>query len=365
MDSNMICGEVLSRDMATHFLGLSVSLYKNITKALTSNGELPWSNQTAPMWAVDSARKPDPMDEAIVKAKGDVVSQHVRFYEEYKAIKYDDYTYQWPRGEYPESGWASFTRAMDQDQPIYQLRNWFSHELGRRTVTLGQEKENFGKLLSAYQDFLPVLEELMGKLEAGLEDGDAWASSPVVAERKHDPQLPAYSHDCEAVLLRIRQQDEAREERMKEAERQYRARSARAEEEERDPWGCEEWVQTEEVGEEWGQATEVDEAEEWVWGAEDSEGDISEEGEGAEGAEGTEGLLAPVSSEMLRWEEPEYGSGYEKGAATRVLLCPCSCTCKDDVFIAVHDQAWTVSAGTSEDPQVLFLVVYSIRRLLC
>jgi len=347
----MICGEIVSRDMATHFLGLTMSLYRNITKAVASNGELPWSDQTAPMWAVDSARRPDPMDEAMVKVKGDVVSQHVRFYEEYKAIKYNDYSYNWPQSQYPESLWTSFTRAMDQDRPVYQLRNWFSHELGRRTVTLAQEKEKFGQLLSVYQDVLPVLEELIGKLEAGLDDGDAWAPSPAIAERKHDSQQAAYSHDCEAVLRRIREQEEAREERVRASERLYQANLIRMEEEKRDPWGCGEWVQTEEVGEEWCLSTWADdgakwysgawegEEEAWAWGAEDSQEDTSEEE--SEEAEGAEGLLAPVSSETLGWGDLGYDSGYEEGAASAanqaVRHCR-SCLCRYDEAIIAHSQ---------------------------
>ncbi|KAF2847610.1 hypothetical protein T440DRAFT_403228, partial [Plenodomus tracheiphilus IPT5] len=175
---NKICGKVLREDQAEHMLGLTTFFLNNITRALASDEKINWSSQTASTWEIRSSNNADPLDEAIADAKSIVASAHVSFYEDFKAIKYNALSWTWPDAcpavMDQESLWARFWWAMDQDQHFYRMRNWCSHDLGVCKTTLADEMDMFQKLLESYRDFLPVVEELVGKLKHGVEDKAAW-----------------------------------------------------------------------------------------------------------------------------------------------------------------------------------------------
>ncbi|CAO2656542.1 Nn.00g053450.m01.CDS01 [Neocucurbitaria sp. VM-36] len=249
---NLICGVVMSEKVAEHYLGLTRSLYKTALFALQSNKTHNFASQTQSTWAVAAAKDPEPQDEQISAEKGLIASRHVSFYENWKGIKYHEYLHEWPCPEYRGTLWKTFARAMDQDRPMYQLRNWFSHSFGGESTTLAVEQDMFQKLLQEYENTLPDIKELMTKLEEGLEDRLAWGAQSEAYDLRFD-EKPAYAQDCEAVLLEIKQKEEENQAIWRQAEINEKARLARLERErETGEWECEEWVPSEDLGAEWG-----------------------------------------------------------------------------------------------------------------
>ena len=342
----MICGIVMSEKVAEHYLGLTRSLYKTAIFALQSNKNHNFASQMQSTWAIAAAKDPEPQDEQISAVKGLIASRHVSFYENWKGIKYREYLHEWPYPDYRGTLWKTFARAMDQSRPMYELRNWFSHSFGGEKTTLAVEQDMFEKLLQEYENTLPDIKELMTKLEEGLEDRVAWGARSEAYDRRFG-EKPDYAQDCEAVLFEIKQREEEKQARWRQAEFNEKARLARLERErESGEWECEEWVPTEGVDAEWGVGlqgicdegwyTRILELNESTEVPQDSASDSQDE-EAAEcieslpGAvpwnienalvEGTEGLLA--TSKLEDWP---CGSGYEI-AEQPAHHCK-SCMCK-------------------------------------
>lgn len=179
-------------------------------------------------------------------------------YEEWKGIQCNeaDAEVQWPKSKHGCSLWSQFHREMDDGHAIYQLRNWFCHEFGRRNTVLDLEKERSDTLLKAYQKLLPLLGGLITKLEAALEDDGAWAEISLAQARLQAGVWPEYGEDCAAVKEAIRAEEEklrleriAHEESFKamilRSEVEGRARSARSQEGAATAWPAEDWIQTE------------------------------------------------------------------------------------------------------------------------
>ncbi|KAH9878871.1 hypothetical protein J1614_002306 [Plenodomus biglobosus] len=337
--ANKICGKVLGKEEAKHFLGIVTTFYMVITQALTSNRNMDWPSQKVSWWDIKTNPDADHMDQAIVTAKSDIAMNHVISYEEVKALKYNDYRYNWPEAPYNESLWTRFWWAMAEDSPIYQMRNWFSHELGRKNTTLEQEKEKFDTLLQAYRDLLPVLEELKGKLGAALEDDAAWALHAEVRAKMHDPNQPAYSLDCEAVVLRIKQKEEEIAARLEEETRLYEARLVQMEEEKSNPWGSSNWDYVDVVNEEWSQiAMTPGEVAEDVGGGGGTQDDTLEDKGVEESSEGGDDLPADGSRLSSGWNDVVGGVAH---------VCP-TCACK-----VACDRQGTVSGSHSVGRMIL------------
>ncbi|KAF1842820.1 uncharacterized protein K460DRAFT_356632 [Cucurbitaria berberidis CBS 394.84] len=251
MVSNIICGTILDRSTARHILELSRIIHRAVTLALRSNKKHDFTRQTKSTWAISAAKNLDPLDEDIWRAKSEIASRHISFYEEWKAIKYEEHAWTWPKSKYSSSLWRTFQRAMDQNRPIYELRNWFSHEYGVRRTTVEAEQEQFERLLQEYKDLQPILKELIVNLEAGLEDILAWGNPYDVSSRSLlDDKQPGYTQDCKAVCLKIKKREENILIKRRQVDIEYEARRTRVARGE-DPWGGEESVQTTEKVEEW------------------------------------------------------------------------------------------------------------------
>jgi hypothetical protein len=196
--TNTICGEVLSKHTAQYFLELWHSLHINILWALECDTNHNLASQKLSTWTVRSTPTPDTFDEAIVIMKSKIASQDVSIYEEWKDIKYGS-AYNWPRSPYSKSLWTEFSHAMKLK--MWEARNWFSHNFGKRKTTLEEEKEQWCRLLQEYRELLPVIEELVGKLEAALGDEGAWMGSGDAFVK--DKIQPYYARDCIAVQLLV------------------------------------------------------------------------------------------------------------------------------------------------------------------
>jgi hypothetical protein len=306
MESNIICGEVLSKATAEHYLELTQSLHNLITYTFDRDSKYGLASQKQDTWSLRSARHPDTLDESISDIKSRIHSRHVGFYEDWKQIKYEA-TVKWPIPEYAGSLWETFSRAMDQNRPICEMRNWFSHEFGKRGGTLGVENEKFKGLQEAYASLLPALTELLEKLELALQDGAAWAPYHEVKARRSEQNQPEYTRDTMAVQLELAARQEEFIARAKQSGIDYAARVARVERGE-DPWESEEWVMTEDMGEEWVSNPEesaasrgnLDEAVEDLWDyASNTDDDTSE---------CTEDLPATSAQDP---DDGAYDSGYE------------------------------------------------------
>jgi hypothetical protein len=198
MGSNTICGVVLTKYTAQYILELSQALYNNITFALDCDNRCGLAKQEQNTWAVRSSRKPEPIDDAIVIMKGKIASHHVSIYEEWKEIMYSS-AVNWPWSQYEESLWNRVSHAMNF--PMYEGRNWFSHDFGKRKTTLEEEQGHWKTLLQEYKDLLPVVSKLVEKLEAVLDDEAAWVQEGgALTNAKTQPR---YAYECVAVLMVI------------------------------------------------------------------------------------------------------------------------------------------------------------------
>ncbi|KAI4953451.1 hypothetical protein J4E91_002298 [Alternaria rosae] len=128
--------------------------------------------------------------------------------------------------------------------------NWSSHRFGKRGGTLEEENQKFKGLQEAYESLLPTLEELLSKLELGLEDKAAWAGKSEVTTRHNDGDLLKYTKDTMAVQLEIAAAHEKLEAKRKQDEIDTAAQLARIKNG-GDAWGCEEWVVAVDAEEEW------------------------------------------------------------------------------------------------------------------
>jgi hypothetical protein len=156
------------------------------------------AKQEQTSWAVRSSRKPEPIDEAIAIMKSKIASHHISIYEEWKDIRYER-TVNWPWSMYKESLWNRVSHAMNL--PMYEAWNWFSHDFGRRKTTLEEEQEQWKMLLEECRDLLPVVSELIEKLEPALDDEAAWVQEGgALTNAKTQPR---YAYECVAVLLVI------------------------------------------------------------------------------------------------------------------------------------------------------------------
>lgn len=200
---NQICGVVLSENEAKHYLVLTRSLYNTAHFALRSNRRHNFASQTQSTGAINAAVNSSFNDEDICTAKRDISSRHIAFYENWKDIKYRGYTYDWPQPEHRSTLWKTFALALDENRPLYKMRNWFAYSFGGYTTSLATEQENFNILLQEYEDILPGVEELMTKLAEGLDD--KLASVDYHRARVYEPwygkEKPSYVQDCETVLL--------------------------------------------------------------------------------------------------------------------------------------------------------------------
>ncbi|KAH6852863.1 hypothetical protein BKA58DRAFT_473546 [Alternaria rosae] len=203
---NNICGVVLTRRHAENYLQLTRSFHNNATYMLGCDNKSGVTGQKQDTWSLRLARHPDPLDAKITDMKARIQSRHVSPVEDWKRIKYES-------------------------APIYEMRNWSSHEFGKRGGTLGEENQKFKGLQEAYESLLPTLEELLSKLKSGLEDKAAWAG-------KYDggPAGKAAAHEK---LEAKRKQEE-----INTAAQLARIKNGG------DAWGCEEWVVAEDAGEE-------------------------------------------------------------------------------------------------------------------
>ncbi|KNG44618.1 hypothetical protein TW65_08543 [Stemphylium lycopersici] len=288
MESNVISGMVLDKRTARHYVELLQTLYNTIIYALDRDNKCGLASQTQITWAVRAARRPDPLDEEITTVKSKIQSFHVGFYEEWKVMKYES-RIKWPVSPNKGSLWNTFARAMDQDRPIYEMRNWFSHEFGKRTATLEEENEKFEELLQEYIDFLPSLSSLLKKLEAALNDEAVWAPESAIKARQVREGQPEYMRDSKTVQEELAAEHQRWLERMKQEEVDAEARLAQVKANLEDPWACEEWEKMKQEGEEWGSSdpgqpwaspvegdedlwdagSDEEEEEKWSMGAED------------------------------------------------------------------------------------------------
>jgi hypothetical protein len=196
MRSIRICGGDLSRYQAQYFPEFSQSLCNNITFALECEDKHGLSSQKHTTWAVRTARSPDPTDKAIIMMKDKTATQHVSIFEEWKQMSFASAHWLW--SQHGESLWTRVYYATNY--PFSDVRNWFSHQNGKRNTTLGEEQKTWKKLLKKYKDLLPVASELIIKLEAALEDEEAWERDASADAQSVNKQQSHYTTDCLAVL---------------------------------------------------------------------------------------------------------------------------------------------------------------------
>jgi hypothetical protein len=238
MGSNTICGMVLTKYTAQYILELSQALYNNITFALDCDNRYGLAKQEQNTWAVRSSRKPEPIDDAIVIMKGKIASHHVSIYEEWKEIMYSS-AVNWPWSQYEESLWNRVSHAMNF--PMYEARNWFSHDFGKRKTTLEEEQEHWKTLLQEYKDLLPVVSKLVEKLEAALDDEAAWVQEGgALTNAKTQPR---YAYECVAVLMVIAAVHQKSRAQKRQALLDKLDYAARKEYELRLPWKYQPWIQ--------------------------------------------------------------------------------------------------------------------------
>jgi hypothetical protein len=126
---------VLNKKTAKHYLDLSLSLQKNIVYALENDKQKGLARQEQSSWTIRTSRNPDPIDEkTIASIKDEVCSRHVGFIEGWKDVKTD-----WPISPYKKLAWNTFARTFGKDQPMYQLRDWFSHRYSKRGTKFRKE----------------------------------------------------------------------------------------------------------------------------------------------------------------------------------------------------------------------------------
>ncbi|KAG9188175.1 hypothetical protein G6011_02098 [Alternaria panax] len=319
MESNIICGEVLRKATAQHYLELTQSLHNLITYTLDHDSEHGLASQKQDTWSLRSARRPDPLDESISNIKSKIHSCHVGFYEDWKDIKYGT-EIKWPKPEHAGSLWKVFARAMDQDRPIYEMRNWFSHDFGKRGGTLDVENERFNGLQEAYESLLPSLTELLAKLELAIQDEAAWKPESTVKAQKCEQNQPEYTKDTMVVQLELAARQEKLIAMTKQVEIDHAVRLARLEEG-LDLWVDEEWVMKEDVGGEWVGAleegavpwTNLGEVDESLW---DYASNVDDDT-----LERTEDLPATLAHHP---DDRAYDSGYEEGDEVQGSLCKAS-----------------------------------------
>ncbi|CAN9281194.1 unnamed protein product [Alternaria alternata] len=267
MESNNICGKVLSKATAEHYLELTQSLHNLIIFTLDCDNKYCLASQKQDTWSLRSAlssRPPGPT--------------HFQYQEQ------NTFT---PRGilrrperdqvrsrilsglvsEHAGSLWTIFARAMDQDRSIYEMRNWFSHDFA--------------------------------KLELALQDEAAWVSESKVKARKYEENQPEYTRDTMAVQLEL----VARQEKFIAMTKRIEINDAAEAE----------WVVKEVEGEEW--VSDTEEVNESLWDyASNTDEDSSE---------CTEDLPASSSQDPDDWA---YDSGYEddEGLPDRLCKAPAS-----------------------------------------
>jgi hypothetical protein len=283
MESNNICGTVLTKSTAQHYLELTQSFYNIATYMLHCDDEFGLASQKQDTWSLRSARHPDPLDEHISDIKARIHSRHVGAYEDWKEIKYESMI-KWPTSEHDGSLWNIFSRAMAQDQPIYEMRNWFSHDFGKRGGALEEENERFKGLQEAYKSFLPTLAELQLKLEEALQDEAAWVGHSEAKARRYEEDLPEYTKDTMVVQLKL-------EAARKKLELMMKQPAENGE----DTVAYEKWDPVEVVPEEWSSNPEA--AALWA-STSNTNDDISEYSDG----------LPPTST------QPDCDSAYESGS---------------------------------------------------
>jgi hypothetical protein len=238
MVSNTICGATLTKYTAQYLLELSQALYNNITFALDCDSRYGLAQQEQTTWTVRSARKPEPIDDAIVIMKGKIASHHVSVYEEWKETKYSS-AVNWPWSSYGESLWSRVSHAMNL--PMCEARNWFSHHFGKRKTKLEEEQEHWKTLLQEYKDLLPVVSELVEKLEAALDDEAAWVQEGgALTNAKTQPR---YAYECVAVLMVIAAAHQKSRAQKRQALLDKLDYAARKEYELKLPWKYQPWIQ--------------------------------------------------------------------------------------------------------------------------
>jgi hypothetical protein len=152
---------------------------------------------------------PDPQAYSIASAKNAIASDAVATVEEYKKIKYE-YTMKWPASPFKESVWTVLGRSMEWGM-IYSCRNWYSHTFGIEDVTAEEENKVFETAVKHYNMLLPLVQSLVNKFEATLQDEAACDSDVQELNARYltlGEEVPWYSKDCEKVQLQIALQQE-------------------------------------------------------------------------------------------------------------------------------------------------------------
>jgi len=301
MLSNQISGLMLSSFDSTTLLSFLYTILHKVDSALKASSSSPLLSQTQTTWEVLACKRPDAQAYSVTNAKKIIAADIVSMVEEFKKIKWE-YVMNWPVSPFKESVWSILGHSLEMGT-IYQIRNWCSHEFGIKESTLKQEQEKFETLIEHYKMLHPLVEELVEKLEAGLEDEAAWCGIIDFNDRRLacGAELPWYTKDCEAVQARLASEQERFRAMLEE-------RDSRSEEEEV-------WVQVEcmedsgwaaqcgegpQDGLSWGRTDNSDEGYE----AEDDVSSVSDDEEDL--------AVAPMPVDGGEWAG--YDSGYDDDA---------------------------------------------------
>jgi hypothetical protein len=79
---------------------------------------------------------------------------------------------------------------VDLCRPVYELRNSFPHDFGVQNSSFEDQRKRSADLVRYYENLLPLVKELVSKLEAALLDEDAWTDHYVGQARLRNDGQP-------------------------------------------------------------------------------------------------------------------------------------------------------------------------------
>jgi hypothetical protein len=210
MGFNKISGVVRSSSNSTILLPFLYTILHKLNFVLNSTShQQHLALQAQTVWEVLACKRPDAQTYSLANARKIIASDIVAIVEQYKNIRFE-YTMKWPASPFTESVWTVLGQSMEWGI-LYSCRNSCSHNFGVKDVTAEEENKMFEMVVKHYKMLLPLVEGLVNKLEAAVEDEAAWDGSVQELNARYlalEEGVPWYSEDCEAVQLQIVLQQE-------------------------------------------------------------------------------------------------------------------------------------------------------------
>ena len=157
-------------------------------------------------FAINAAEDADEWDEEFQKARESVKYKHIVFRERWAKRNFMLHDSEgshgrgrnpWPSVRSPRGTerplWSRVFYALDTDE-LRHIRNGFAHVYSDIAESFRPEKElrAFQELEEAYSEIIPLLEALIDKLQAGLDDAEAWYGDfeRATNRREYEKDLP-------------------------------------------------------------------------------------------------------------------------------------------------------------------------------